>query len=131
MTVASFLKALSFGKENVKEDSYIATLGVVTSKFFVEIDSYLKEKFENYTVILRLNCEGMEDEVIYSAHRSLGNNLKLICGSLKDVREVKGMEASNKLDEFIKEKDLEFVYFYSGIDSWPNAHKKILSLIQD
>ena len=50
---------------------------------------------------------------------------------MKDVREVKGMEASNKLDEFIKEKDLEFVYFYSGIDSWPNAHKKILSLIQD
>ena len=32
--------------------------------------------------MLRLNCEGVEDEVIYAAQRIFGNKIKLIAGSL-------------------------------------------------
>ena len=55
--------------------------------------------------MLRLNCEGVEDEVIYSAQNVFGNKLKLIAGSLKDVKELKGEVAFNKLFEFMNQRD--------------------------
>ena len=116
-------------KENVQKGSYIATLGVSAIDFFSKLGSYLDEKFPDYDVLLRLNCEGVEDDVIYSAHNSFGNKLKLICGSLKDVEGVKGLDAAEKLDKFISDNELLFVYFYSGIDSWPEAHDAVLSLL--
>ena len=98
--------------------------------FFSELELHLNDKFSDYRVLLRLNCEGVEDEVIYSAHNSFGNKLKLICGSLKDVEGVKGLDASQKLDKFISDNKLLFVYFYSGIDSWPKAHNAVLNLLR-
>ena len=59
-----------------------------------------------------------------------GSKLKLICGSLKDVKELKGLEASQKLDTFISDNKLVFKKFNSGIPSWPEAHKAILSLLE-
>jgi len=50
--------------------------------------------------LLRLNCEGVEDTVIYSVSESFGKKLKLVCGSLKDVEELKGTGAAESLDEF-------------------------------
>jgi len=117
-------------KKNVHEDSYIATLGVTASVFFSELELYLNERFSDYDVLLRLNCEGVEDEVIYSAYSSFGGKLKLICGSLKDVEEVKGLEASQRLDNFINDNQLLFVIFHSGIDSWPKAHEAVLNLLK-
>lgn len=117
-------------KENVHKDSYVATLGVFASDFFSELELYLNEKFGDYDVLLRLNCEGVEDDVIYSAYSSFGNKLKLICGALKDVEEIKGLDAAQKLDKFINDNRLLFVYFYSGIDSWPKAHAAVLDLLE-
>ena len=117
-------------KENVHKDSYIAILGVFVSDFFRELDLHLNEKFSDYDVLLRLNCEGGEDDVIYSAYSSIGSKVKLICGSLKDVEGVKGLDASQKLDKFIHDNKLLFVYFYSGIDSWPKAHAAVLNLLE-
>ena len=115
-------------KANVHKDSYVATLGVFVNDFFKNLELYLDEKFGEYDVLLRLNCEGVEDDVIYAAHESFGSKLKLICGSLKDVEGVKGLGASQVLDKFIIDNKLLFVYFYPGIDSWAEAHAAISNI---
>ena len=76
-----------------------------------------------------MNCEGVEDEVIYSAHESFGTKLKLICGSLKDVEAVRGSEAAQTLDDFITDNNLLFQSFHSGMASWPKAHAAIINLM--
>lgn len=122
--------SLFLEKQNTHKDSYIATFGVSASDFFSELELYLDEKFSDYDVLLRLNCEGVEDDVIYSTYNSFGSKLKLICGSLKDVEELKGLEASQKLDNFISDNGLSFVKFSSGIYSWPKAHAAVLNLLE-
>ena len=111
------------------EQSYIATLGVASKTFFYELSLYLDKKFGEYIVLLRLNCEGVEDAVIYSVSDSFGKKLKLVCGSLKDVEELKGTEAAKSLDEFMEAKELPFIKFSSGIYTWPEAHAAILKLL--
>lgn len=118
-------------KENVKKNSYVSTLGVPSSTFFNELQAYFEKIFEDYDVILRLNCEGVEDEVIYAAHNSFGKKLKLICGSLKDVEGVKGLGSSQRLDRFLKDNRLLFVNFNSGMISWPKAHAAVLNLLEE
>ena len=118
-------------KENVQKSSYVTTLGVSSVTFFNELQAYFEKKFEDYDVILRLNCEGVEDDVIYAAYKSFGNKLKLICGSLKDVEGVKGFESYQKQDKFINDNRLLFVNFHSGMTSWPEAHAAILNLLEE
>lgn len=117
-------------KDNLNDGSHIATFGVSTVDFFRELALYLDNQFKDYEVLLRLNCEGVEDDVIYSTFSSFGNKLKLICGSLKDVKELKGLDASKKLDNFISDNNLVFKKFDTGIPSWPEAHKAVLSLLE-
>ncbi len=116
-------------KDNTKDGNHFATFGVSSSDFFDQISLYLDEKFRDYDVLLRLNCEGVEDSVIYSAHKSFGSKLKLVCGSLKDVKELKGDEADKKLNKFLHDQDLSFVLFSSGIDTWHQAYYSIFKLL--
>ena len=116
-------------KHNVQKDSYVATLGVSISDFFSELEIYLNEKFGDYDVLLRLNCEGVEDDVIYSVYNIFGSKTKMICGSLKDVERVKGLDAYQKLEKFINENKLPFVFFCPLIYSWPEAHTAIMNLL--
>jgi hypothetical protein len=122
--------SLFLKENNLKNDSHVATFGVSASDFFSELELYLEEQFGDYDVLLRLNCEGVEDDVIYSTYNSFGSKLKLICGSLKDVEELKGLDASKKLDNFISDNGLLFVKFSSGIYSWPKAHASVLNLLE-
>ena len=48
-------------KENVSEEAFSLCLGIQPSRFFADIQKYLSETEENYSVLLRLNCEGAED----------------------------------------------------------------------
>ena len=118
-------------KYGKSDQSYLATLGISSKVFFEEICEYLDNKFCNYDVILRLNCEGVEDRVIFSAHKYFGSKLKLICGSLKDVEELKGKQAAEDLESYMDVNELPFVKFSSGIYSWHEAHSAILSLIKE
>lgn len=118
-------------KHNVSKDSFIATLGISVTYFFKEIKSYLNENFNDYVVLLRLNCEGIEDDAIYAAHESFGNKLKLICGSLKDVEGVKGQAASQKLDKFLSDNQLYFAKFYAPIYTWPEGHAAVIKLLEE
>jgi len=117
-------------KHNVEKDSYVPAFAVSTSSFFTELELYLTEKYTHYDVLLRLNCEGVEDDVIYSAHYSFGNKLKLVCGSLKDVEGIKGHSALEKLHKFMHDRKIIFVSFNSGFDSWPRAHAAISNLVK-
>ncbi len=116
-------------KHKTEVKDYVATFGISTNDFFKQLELYLSEKFENYSVMLRLNCEGVEDEVIYAAYQSFEKKLEMICGSLKDVEDIKGTEAAKKLDLFLLDNELPFTRFTSGIDSWPEAHKSVLSFL--
>ena len=97
--------------------------------FFKEMELYLNETFGDYHVLLRLNCEGVEDSVIYAAHHRFGNKLRLVCGSLKDVEGVKGLAAFKKLEKFLVQNELLFVNFNTGISSWLDAYREILNLL--
>jgi hypothetical protein len=117
-------------KHNVKQDNFIAAIGASTNDFFKELELYLSNQFSDYVVIIRLNCEGVEDDVIYSAHKYFGSKLQLICGSLKDVKGVKGPEALQRLEEFMSEHGLVFAKFYAPIYTWLDGHQAILDLLR-
>lgn len=117
-------------KHNVKQDNFIAAIGASTNDFFKELELYLSNQFSDYVAIIRLNCEGVEDDVIYSAHKYFGSKLQLICGSLKDVKGVKGPEALNRLEGFISENGLVFAKFYAPIYTWLEGHQAILGLLR-
>lgn len=118
-------------KNNVTEEEFVVTLGVSANFFFEDLAQYLFDRFGEYTVLLRLNCEGAEDDVIYSASEAFGAKLKLICGSLKDVGGVKGAESLQNLETFIQKNGLAFEDFHSGISTWSKAHQAILNLLNE
>ena len=117
-------------KHNVKQENFVAAFGVSANDFFKELELYLSNQFSDFVVIIRLNCEGVEDDVIYSAHKYFGNKLQLICGSLKDVKGVKGPEALHRLEDFISENGLVFAKFYAPIYTWLEGHQAILRLLR-
>ena len=89
-------------------------------------NTYFHEKSK---VILRLNCEGMEDEIIYEFKKYLANRLKVIMGSLKDVKSIKGDKKYSQLMKFIDDEEIIFIPFYPDIDTWSKAHSFLYSLI--
>ena len=117
-------------KKNINKDYFITTTGIFNNDFFTELRFYLNKKFNNYDIILRLNCEGVEDDIIYSVHYNFGKKLKLICGSLKDVSELKGDKAFKELNKYISSKKLLFLNFHSKIETWLDAHKAILNILK-
>ena len=95
-----------------------------------EVLEILKNTYlhENSKVILRINCEGMEDEIIYTFKKYLADRLKGIMGSLKDVKSIKGNKKYSQLMKFIDDEKIIFVPFSDDIDTWSKAHSFIYSL---
>lgn len=116
-------------KHNVSSDSYVTAFGVSPKKFLSKLKEHIEDSTEDYQVMLRLNCEGVEDDTIYAAHEVFSTKLKLISGSLKDVKGIKGDDAYNNLIKFMSDNSLSFVYFSSDIASWKDAHLKISKLL--
>ena len=112
-------------KGNVNANDAIPTLGVPATLFFKSLKSYIESSMGKYSVILRLNCEGVEDDVIYSAHQVFSDKLVLVMGSLKDVRDCKGSVAYDALENYLNMNKLPFVFFSSSMHSWIEAHKSI------
>lgn len=115
-------------KKNVSPDSTITTLGIPANSFFREFKKHIDQIELDYSVILRLNCEGVEDDVIYAVHEVFKEKLKLILGSLKDVKEIKGESAYIKLQKYIKDNLISFTFFSSSVNSWEKAHRAILNV---
>ena len=113
-------------KGNINKNNFKNVLSL-TSYDVLEIlkNTYLHE---NSKVVLRLNCEGMEDEIIYTFKKYLKNRLKGIMGSLKDVKSIKGNKKYSELIKFIDDEKIIFVPFSDDIDTWSKAHSFIYSL---
>jgi SAM-dependent methyltransferase len=116
-------------KDNVTKNTYKTTLGVSASTFFNALKKYMKSDLNNFKIFLRLNCEGVEDEVIYAAYNEFGDKLGAIGGSLKDVNEVKGDKAYRILLKFINDKKIPFINFSSSMNTWASAHNEIKKLL--
>ena len=112
-------------KSNVSTKDIVPTLGVPAKLFFNEFKKHIHTITDDYVVIIRLNCEGVEDSIIYAAHEIFKDNLVLTMGSLKDVKECKGEAAYKKLENFLRDNSLPFVFFSSSVHSWKKAHSSI------
>ena len=113
----------------VDKDTFVTTMGVSVNIFFHQLKLHIEELYDDYEILLRLNCEGVEDDVIYSVYNIFGSKTKMICGSLNDVERVKGLDAFQKLEKFMNENKLPFVFFSPLIYSWPDAHTAIMNLL--
>ena len=113
-------------KGNVNKNNFRNVLSL-NSYELLEIlkNTYLHEKSK---VILRINCEGMEDEIIYEFKKYLTNRLKGIMGSLKDVKSIKGDKKYSQLMKFIDDEKIIFIPFSDDIDTWCKAHSFLYSL---
>lgn len=119
-----------FSENNaVDKDAFVTTVGVSCNTFFHQLKLHIEELYDDYEILLRLNCEGVEDDVIYSVYNIFGSKTTMICGSLNDVERVKGLDAFQKLKKFMNEKKLSFVLFSPLIYSWPAAHAAIMHLL--
>ena len=119
--------SIFIAKGNVNKNNFKNVLSL-NSYELLEIlkNTYLHE---NSKVILRINCEGMEDEIIYEFKKYLTNKLKGIMGSLKDVKSIKGNQKYSQLMKFINDEKIIFVPFSDDIGTWSKAHSFLYSLI--
>ena len=114
-------------KGNVDKNNFLSVFSI-TSKHLMEIIkvNYLKPSSK---IILRINCEGSEDSIIYNFKNNFSDQLVGVLGSLKDVRDIKGLKSYDKLIKFMDENKIDFLPFSSDINSWLEAHKFIISKI--
>ena len=109
--------------------SFVCCPVVDSKKFMVEYKAYLDRHFAEYAIILRLNCEGSEDDAIFACREVFGSSFGHIFGSLKDVKAIKGEEQNQKLQSFLKKNDLIFTEFTGDPTTWREAFSRIKSLL--
>ena len=108
-------------KGNINIDNFNSCILIDADKFSEHYKKFLDEKFNSYEIVLRINCEGSEDDVIYAMHKTFKKQLKFILGSLKDVRGVKGEKEYINLKNYMKKNKLCFVNFSSSVNTWLNS----------
>ena len=89
----------------------------------------LDSLYTDYEVILRINCEGSEDDVIYAFSKYFDDRFKLIFGSLKDVAGVKGDDAYNRMYAYISNSGLQVIEMGTKVESWVHAHHAMARLL--
>lgn len=113
-------------KGNVNKNNFRNVLSLNSYELLdILNNTFLHEKSK---VVLRINCEGMEDEIIYEFKKYLTNRLRGIMGSLKDVKSIKGEKKYYQLMKFIDDEKIIFVPFSDDIDTWSKAHSFIYSI---
>ena len=108
-------------KGNINIDNFNSCILIDADKFSEYFKKFLDEKFNYYEIILRINCEGSEDDVIYAMHKTFKKKLTFILGSLKDVRGVKGEKEYTNLKNYMKKHKLCFVNFSPSVNTWLNS----------
>lgn len=114
-----------------KTDKFIPTIGVPAKEFFYILKNHIDNFVTEYLVVLRINCEGVEDDIVYEAHSQFKNKLALISGSLKDVKICKSDLHYNKMINYMKLNKLPFVSFSPSIETWFDAHRSIIKIYKD
>ena len=118
-------------KNNVDLSDGDAVVVVSSFEFASQLKQDLDSRFgENqYELIIRLNCEGAEDSVIYAFKDRFKDQFNHVFGSLKDVGELKGHAELDALYDFLKDTGLEFTQFSPLYPTWHRAFSKIGKLI--
>lgn len=117
-------------KHNINEETFLPSLIIHTDVFAKELACYLASVLGDYKVLLRVNCEGSEDDVVYSFHRVFSTKLMHVFGSLKDVHGVKGENAYRELMQYLQCENIGFTAFSSDLNSWVGAHERISTLLK-
>ena len=105
---------------------------IINPEFFAkEVKRNLDINFDDYEIFLRLNCEGSEDEIIYSFKKVFQKKLKYVLGSLSDVKDIIGIEDYRKLLSFLKKNKIKFEKFNSSIETWNKAFKCLKVIVQN
>ncbi len=112
-------------KGNINKSNYLFITSIKTESLINIIEKRFMKK--SLKIILRINCEGAEDQIIIKLKEKFPENLVGILGSLKDVKDIKGLKKYNKLIKYINQNNLKFIEFSSNILSWKEAHLFILS----
>jgi len=105
---------------------------VVSSSEFAK---YLKKDLDSrfgenqYELLIRLNCEGAEDSVIYAFKDIFNDQFNTVFGSLKDVREIKGDSEFDALLNYLDDKGLVYEEFTPLYTTWNEAFIKIKELL--
>ena len=111
-------------------NNFIEVLGLSAPNFFSALQSSLEDSFgKDFSLLIRINCEGVEDDVIYAAYQQFGSSLKLVCGSVKDVKICKGKDSYEALLEFMDEKTIPYVPFSPGMSSWLSSYQAIQRIL--
>ena len=122
--------SIYLSKPNINDQHYISCISVQSNYFAKSLKLFLDNQYSKYEIILRINCEGSEDDIIYSFHNEFANKFNIVFGSLKDVKEIKGRKAFMNLNSFLKEKNIKFISFSSSILSWENSHNEIVKILK-
>lgn len=114
-------------KKNINQNKFKYAPAISSKKLIDLIYSLFSKK--ELDVILRLNCEGSEDDLIYNLSEARNINLLGVLGSLKDINEIKGKSSYKKLFNFLEKNKIKFIPFSGDISTWLEAHKFIISLL--
>ena len=117
-------------KGNIFINAFTSCMIVDAEDFALSYKKYLDKQYDNYKVIIRVNCEGSEDDVIYGFHKIFDKNLINIFGSLKDVKSIKGEKLFNKLLNYMKKNNLSFVNFSSSVETWLESFSCINDILK-
>ena len=112
-------------KKNLNVNNFRRIICTNPYYIFQKLDDL--DELKNHKIIIRLNCEGSEDEIIYSAFNIFGNRLIGLMGNLSDVTKTKNKLLGQELKKFIDTKKIPFTLFDSNPTTWYKAHKFILN----
>lgn len=104
-----------------QESNFIPIFTIPIRKFC----EFIRDEYQFDIVVVRLNCEGSEDDIIYEFRKAFGTKFNLVLGSLKDVKEYKGENAYRELEDFMAQNHIVFCEFHNQIDTWPLALRSL------
>ena len=116
-------------KPNVNLDHFYHVACIRPDTLVKEI--YKLPALKDLPIIIRINCEGSEDELIREFFNVFGDRVLLVLGSLDDVGRIKGEECQLKLMEYIRSKKIDFIKFSEDQSSWLESHKSILGFLKE
>ena len=114
-------------KPNVNVDHFYHVACIRPDTLVKEISKL--PALKDLPIIIRINCEGFEDELIREFINIFGDRVLLVLGSLDDVGRIKGEECQLKLLEYIRSKKIDFIKFSEDQYSWLESHNSILSFL--
>lgn len=116
----SSLSSSLYSKKGLSQVGRLACIGIKFSKFLDLLQKNLNISVAD-EVILRMNCEGAELGIV-RALRNSGLSVKVIYGSLADVRKIHGEEEYAEMLDILAQMGVSYKYFVgSNPATWLEA----------